>query len=74
MICWPWVLIAKPLGQSLEAFPNVTRWRTAVKERPAVQRAVDLGKDFRRNAPPSDAEREMLFNQTAASVRQRSGG
>ena len=74
MICWPWVLIAKPLGQSLKAFPNVTRWRTAVKERPAVQRAVDLGKDFRRNAPPSDAEREMLFNQTAASVRQRSGG
>ncbi len=68
MICWPWVLIAKPLGASLEAFPNVTRWRKAVKDRPAVQRAVDLGKDFRRQAPPTDEERALLFNQTAAST------
>ncbi len=73
MICWPWVLIAKPLGQSLEAFPNVTRWRQAVKERPAVQRAVDLGKEFRRSAPPSEEERKILFGQTAKSVRERSG-
>lgn len=69
MIAWPWVLIAKPLGQSLDAFPQVTRWRQSVKERPAVQRAVDLGKDLRRSAPPSDEERKILFNQTAAAVR-----
>ncbi len=73
MICWPWVLIAKPLGQSLDAFPNVARWRQAVKERPAVQRAVDLGKEFRRSAPPSEEERKILFGQTAESVRNRSG-
>ncbi len=73
MICWPWVLIAKPLGQSLDELPNVARWRQAVKERPAVQRAVDLGKEFRRNAPPSEEERKILFGQTAKSVRERSG-
>ncbi len=73
MICWPWVLIAKPLGQPLDEFPNVARWRQAVKERPAVQRAVDLGKEFRRRAPPSEAERKILFGQTAKSVRERSG-
>ncbi|MHA1153367.1 MAG: glutathione S-transferase family protein [Alphaproteobacteria bacterium] len=73
MICWPWVLIAKPLGQSLDDFPNVARWRQAVKERPAVQRAVDLGKEFRRSAPPSEEERKILFGQTAKSVRERSG-
>ena len=73
MICWPWVLIAKPLGQPLDEFPNVARWRQAVKERPAVQRAVDLGKEFRRRAPPSEAERKILFGQTAKSVRDRSG-
>jgi len=67
MICWPWVLIARPLGQSLEDFPNVTRWRTLVKQRPAVQRGVDLGKEFRRSAPPTEEERKILFNQTAAS-------
>ncbi len=68
MAAWPWVLIAKPLGQPLEAFPNVARWRQAVKERPAVQAAVDLGKEFRRSAPPSAAERKVLFNQTARTL------
>jgi hypothetical protein len=32
----PWV--AKPLGQPLEEFPNVARWRGTIKQRPAVQR------------------------------------
>ncbi len=69
MICWPWVLIAKPLGASLETFPAVAAWRQRVKERPAVRRGVDLGKDLRRDGPPSDAERKVLFGQTAASVK-----
>ncbi len=73
MICWPWVLIAKPLGQSLDAFPNVTRWRNVIKERPAVQRGVDVGKEFRRSGPPSDEERKNMFNQTADSVRGQTG-
>jgi GST-like protein len=68
MICWPWVLIARPLGQSLEPFPKVAAWRQRVKERPAVQAGVDLGKEFRRKGPPSEAERKVLFNQTARSA------
>ena len=73
MICWPWVLIAKPLGASLEPFPNVTAWRSRIKERPAVRRAVDLGKEMRRQGPPTGEERKLLYEQTAASVRERSG-
>ncbi len=73
MMCWPWVLIAKPLGQPLDEFPNVARWRNTVKARPAVQRGVDLGKELRRTAPPSEEERKMLFNQTANSVRGSGG-
>jgi GSH-dependent disulfide-bond oxidoreductase len=65
MACWPWVLIAKPLGQSLAELPNVSRWREAIKQRPAVQAGVDLAKEFRRSAPPTDEERRILFNQTA---------
>jgi len=68
MICWPWVLIARPLGQSLDQFPNVATWRNKVKLRPAVQRGVDLGKEYRRSARPSAAERKILFNQTARVV------
>ena len=71
MICWPWVLIAKPLGQPLDAFPKVARWRQAVKARPAVQAGVDLRKDLRRSAPPDDQERAILFGQTARTVDER---
>jgi len=70
MIAWPWVLIAKAMGQPLDEFPNVTRWRAAVKERPAVQRGVDLGKELRRTSPPTEEERKVMFGQTAHSATQ----
>jgi GSH-dependent disulfide-bond oxidoreductase len=69
MISFPWVLISKPLGQPLDGFPNIARWRDAMKSRPAVQRGVALGKELRRSAPPTDEERKILFNQTAAALR-----
>ena len=68
MICWPWVLIARPLGLDLTPFPNLSDWRKRIKDRPAVQRAVDLGKDHRRRAPPTDEERKLLFQQNAATL------
>ncbi len=68
MASWPWVLIAKAMDQPLDNFPNVSRWRSAIKERPAVQKGVDLGKDLRRTAPPSDEERKLLYQQTAQST------
>ncbi|MGC2524474.1 MAG: glutathione S-transferase C-terminal domain-containing protein, partial [Stellaceae bacterium] len=71
MASWPWVLIAKPLGQPLDDFPNVSRWRGTIRDRPAVQRGVDLGKELRRSAPPSDEERRVLFNQTARGAQPR---
>jgi len=71
MASWPWVLIAKPLGQPLDEFPNVARWRETIKQRPAVQAGVDLGKDLRRSAPPSEEERRILFNQTASRLADR---
>ena len=71
IISWPWVLIAKPLGQALDEFPNVSRWRDAIKQRPAVQRGVDLGKELRRTGARNEEERRMLFNQTARSVAEQ---
>lgn len=69
IISWPWVLIARPLGQSLEEFPNVSRWRDAIKSRPAVQRGVDLGKDLRRTGQHTEDAKKILFGQTAASLK-----
>jgi GST-like protein len=69
MISWPWVLISKPLGQPLDEFPNVSRWRDAIKARPAVQRGVDMGKDLRRQGQHTEESRKILFGQTAHSLR-----
>ncbi len=69
IICWPWVFISKPLGQPLDDFPNVSRWRNAIKARPAVQRGVDLGKDLRRQGEHTEEARKILFGQTAQSLR-----
>ena len=63
MISWPWVLIAKAMGVPLDDYPLVSAWRQRIKERPAVQRGVALGKEDRRTAPPSDEERKILFQQ-----------
>jgi len=68
MVSWPWVLISKPLGQSLDEFPNVARWRDRIKERPAVQRGVALGSELRSPDHPSTKTRKILFGQTARSL------
>jgi GST-like protein len=73
MASWPWVLIAKPLGQDPAEFPNLAAWRSRVKDRPAVQRGVDLGKQHRRSDGPDEAERRLLFQQNAESLRARQG-
>ena len=70
MICWPWILIANAMGESLDPFPNVTFWRTLIKERPAVQKGIEIGKEYRRSEPPTEEERRILFNQTADTVKQ----
>ena len=36
------------------------------------RRGVDLGKELRRSAPPTDDERRVLFNQTARAAPNRS--
>ena len=71
IICWPWVLIAKPLGASLEPFAHLSRWRNQVKDRPAVRRGVDLGKEHRPSGGHTEAERRVLFNQTAETVARQ---
>uniref|UniRef100_UPI002601EEDF glutathione S-transferase C-terminal domain-containing protein n=1 Tax=uncultured Jannaschia sp. TaxID=293347 RepID=UPI002601EEDF len=67
MQAFPWAFIAKPLGSSLDRFPNVANWRERLKGRPAVRRAIDLQKDRQNHGEgkrtvENDAE---TFNQNA---------
>ena len=62
MASWPWVLIAKPLGQRLEEFPNVAVWRDRIKARPAVRAGVDLGLEHVWRSAGGYSERAFLVN------------
>ena len=72
IISFPWVLIAKPLGASLDSFPNVKAWRSRIKERPAVRRGVDLMKDRQNRGEHNAQNNSLLFNQSAEHFKKHS--
>jgi len=65
MMAFPWAFIAKPLGVSLEKFPNVSAWRQRIKKRPAVRDAINLYKDAQFSKSANAEKNSALFNQTA---------
>ena len=69
MMAFPWAFIAKPLGASLDAFPNVSAWRARLKARPAVQTAINLLKDKQNRGQHNASNNKLLYNQTAESLR-----
>lgn len=69
MIAFPWVFIAKPLGASLDPFPNIQAWRGAIKSRPAVINAINLYKDNQGHGQNA-SNNNVLFNQSAASFKK----
>lgn len=72
---FPWVAGYKFLGTSLDAFANLRRWFDAIKERPAVRKGMDLGRDWRKQSELTDEEaRKVLFGQTAESIAKARSG
>lgn len=74
MIAFPWAFIARPLGASLDAFPNVAAWRGRIKERTAVQRAIELHKDAQNRGRHRADNNDVLFNQSARSLGRGDAG
>lgn len=73
MASWPWIVPYKRFEQSMDPYPNVRRWFDTIKRRPAVGRAMDVGKDQRRpTGEMTEAQRKLMFGQTGASVLQAS--
>jgi GST-like protein len=61
MAVMPWLRFPERQGVQIDEYPHVRRWRDRLLERPAVQRALQVLADRRRQGPPSDKEREVLF-------------
>ena|SRR6185312_15005169 len=73
MICYPWSLGHEMRGIDIGEFPNVKRWLDMMAARPAVQKAMALGPEFRED-PATITEEErarragLLANQRARPV------
>lgn len=70
---FPWVMPYRRLGNDLKRFKNLRNWFDTIKTRSAVQRGVDLGKDWHRDAAVSDAERSVMFGQDSETVFRAAG-
>ncbi|WP_394849397.1 glutathione S-transferase N-terminal domain-containing protein [Pendulispora brunnea] len=71
MASYPWIVPHEKQQQNLDDFPHLKRWFHAIKQRPATARAYEKGKTVRPEVPPAmtEAERKVLFGQTAANVK-----
>ncbi|HWS76517.1 MAG TPA: glutathione S-transferase N-terminal domain-containing protein [Quisquiliibacterium sp.] len=65
MAIFPWIMTHKAQGLSLDDWPNLKRWFARLRERPAVQRGTELGKELRKAGPPDEEARKHLFGQGA---------
>ena len=68
MASYPWIL-PDTQGQTLDDFPHLRRWHAEIKARPATVRAYAVAQTVNPNAGGirTEAERRVLFGQTAAS-------
>ena len=56
MAVYPWLRPYKWQGQDIAAWPNLQRWYSAIRERPAVQRGLAVLKDRADNNREKPAE------------------
>ena len=72
MASFPWVTAYKRYGVDLDKFTNLRKWFDNIKNRPAVRRGIDVGKEsrsFRQNQTPESLK--MMFGQTSDSIKEQ---
>ena len=70
MAAYPWVIPDRQ-GQNEDDYPNLKRWRAAIRARPATQRAYAKVKEVNPNAGGirTEEERKVLFGQDKSVVK-----
>lgn len=67
---FPWVVPHENQGQDLESYPNLRRWHQEIEQRPAAQRGMELGSDWRKPTKDMDEEtRRTLFSNKLPGER-----
>jgi GST-like protein len=57
----PWLRSAERQGVKMDDYPNVKRWFDTINARPAVQRALQVLAERRRQGPMTAEQREVMF-------------
>ncbi|MBD1855911.1 MULTISPECIES: glutathione binding-like protein [Leptolyngbya] len=68
--CYPWIVPYERQGQKLEDFPNLKRWFETIQARPATVRAYEKAEAFKADQISPEQSRELLFNQSAGTVKK----
>ena len=69
MASFPWVTAYKRYEVDLDSFKNVRRWFDAIKNRPAVRKGMDVGKENRNFGKGITKEAlETMFQQTSKTI------
>jgi GSH-dependent disulfide-bond oxidoreductase len=70
MACYPWV-IPERQEQNIDDFPDLKRWKAAIRARPATERAYAKAKEVNPNPAQirSAEERRILFGQDRSVVK-----
>jgi GST-like protein len=69
MICYPWASSWATRGIDIEDFPNVKRWLEELAARPAIQKAMALGPEFREDPASISAEEQARRAKIVANQR-----
>jgi GST-like protein len=73
MASFPWVTAYKRYEIDLDKFENVRRWFDNLKNRPAVRRGMNVGKESRTfGQKPTNKSLKMMFQQDSQSVKKAS--
>ncbi|MFB2891827.1 glutathione binding-like protein, partial [Aerosakkonemataceae cyanobacterium BLCC-F50] len=67
---YPWIVPYERQNQKLEDFPNLQRWFETIKARPATIRAYEKAEAFKSQAIGPEQSRDLLFNQSANTVKR----
>ena len=70
MASYPWINPERQ-GQDIDDFPNLKRWKAAIRARPATERAYARAKEVNPNAGGirTEQERKILFGQDKSVVK-----
>ncbi|MDJ0680453.1 MAG: glutathione S-transferase N-terminal domain-containing protein [Xenococcaceae cyanobacterium MO_167.B52] len=70
MACYPWIVPHVRQQQNLDNFAHLQRWFNNIASRPAVIKAYEKGREVSNQSTVTEESKNILFGQTAASLKQ----